>query len=184
MIRRPWPSGRKARTTAASAAVVLLLTTVCSPAAWASNRGQVSGAESFTGTGTWGAAPNPTSVSWATGSNLHQPVTVNDTGTIALKAMTYKVVVSNSLLGGGTYTLAACTVPWANNLCNGGPGAAIGTAYGVGSTTTVTSTVVPPLNGSIYLQATASTTGVFQITMTLTVSVSATQTRTPITTQQ
>jgi hypothetical protein len=186
MTRRPWPSGRSASTAAAFAAAVLVASTLLSSAAWAgSSRGTVSGVQHVTGTGTWGAAPTPTSVSWGFGSNVHQKITVNETGSVTMTAMTYKVVVSNALLAGGTYTLAACTVPWsANNLCNGGAGTPIGTTFAVGSTTTVTSTLVPPVGGSIYLQATASGTGLFTITMTVTVSVSATQTRAPVVTQQ
>jgi hypothetical protein len=186
MIRRPWPSGRNASTAAASAAAVLLASVVFASTAWASpSRGSRSGVEQFTGTVTWGAAPSPTSVSWGLGSNLHQHLTVSGTGTVAITAVTYKVVVSNALLSGATYTLAACTVAWSgSNTCQGGAGTAIGTTYALGSTTTVTSTVVPGAGGSIYLQATASTTGLTTVTMTITVSVSATQTRAPVVTQQ
>jgi len=186
MIRRPWPSGRNASTAAAFSAAVLVASLLLTTAAWAAaSRGTVAGQQTFTGTRTWGASPTPNSVSWSLTSALHQKMTVANSGNLPLTAMTYKVVVSNALLAGSTYTLAVCTVAWsANNLCNGGAGTAIGTTYGVGTTTNVSSSVVPPVGGSVYLMATASGTGLFTITMTVTVSVSATQTRAPVVTQQ
>ena len=102
---------------------------------------------------------------------------MSDTGSVALTALTYKVVMSNGL-SLATFTLAACTTPWVGGLCDGGAGTAIGGSYRVGTTTTISSSVVPPLGGSIYLQGTASSLSVTAITMTLTVSVTAkTQTR-------
>jgi hypothetical protein len=184
MIRIPWPLGRRARTTAATAAVVLLSTILAPSDAWATpHRGATGGDESAT-SGTWGAAASPTAMNWGLSLGQRQTTTVNNTGTIAIKAMTYKVVVSNALAV-TSFTLAACANPWVGGLCDGGAGTAIGGTYGVGSTTTVTSTFVPPLGGSIYLQATESFLVATPITMTLTISVTGrTQTRNPVVANQ
>jgi hypothetical protein len=184
MIRRPWPLGRRARTTAATAAVVLLSAILAPALAGASpDRGQALGPERVSD-GTWGAAVTPTALSWSLASGARQTSTVNNTGSVAVTAMTYKVVMSNGL-SLATFTLAACTIPWVGGLCSGGAGTAIGGTYRLGSTTTITSSVVPPVGGSIYLQGIASSLSVTTITMTLTVSVTAkTQTRAKVVTNQ
>jgi hypothetical protein len=184
VIRLPWPPGRKARTTAASAAVVLCSSILAPSDAWATpHRGTSAGDETAT-SGTWGAAASPTAMSWGLSLGQHQTSTVDNTGTVAITAMTYKVVVSNALAL-TSFTLAACANPWIGGLCNGGAGTAIGGTYGVGSTTTVTSTFVPPLGGNIYVQATESFLVATRITMTLTISVTGTtQTRSPVVTNQ
>ena len=184
MIRTPWPLGRRACTTAATAAVVLLSTFLSPDNAWATpHRGATGGNEAAT-TGKWGAAASPTAMTWGLSLGQRQTTTVGNTGTVAIRAITYKVVVSGGLAL-SSFTLAACANPWMGGLCNGGGGTAIGGTYGVGSTSTVTSSFVPSLGGSIYLQATESFLAATSITMTLTLSVTGrTQTRTPVVTNQ
>jgi hypothetical protein len=179
------PTGPRARTTAASAAVVLLFVALVPAVAWATgSQGVAAGAEAVKG-GSWGAKPSPASMSWGTGSALHQTTTVSNTGTIALISMTYTVAVAG---GNATnrFGLAACATPWsAGGLCNGGAGTAIGRVFRGGTTTVVTSTFVPGVGGTIYLQATERSASATAITMTLTVAVTAvTQTRAHVTTNQ
>lgn len=184
MIRTPWPLGRRARTTAATAAVVLLSIFLAPSNAWATPHRATTGGNETATTGKWGAAASPTAMTWGLSLGQRQTTTVNNAGTVAIKAITYKVVVSNALAI-TSFTLAACASPWVGGLCNGGAGTAIGGTFGVGSTTTVTSTFVPPIGGSIYLQATESFLAATSITMTLTLSVTGqTQTRTPVVTGQ
>ncbi|HXX90907.1 MAG TPA: hypothetical protein VEI83_11880 [Acidimicrobiales bacterium] len=132
----------------------------------------------------WGAAPSPATLTWGLGSAARQTATVANTGGVALTAMTYKVVMSNGLTL-STWSLAACATPWVAGLCNGGTGSAVGGTYRAGTTTTVTSTLVPPVGGSSYLQATASSVPALTVTMTLTITVAGrSQTRTPVVTNR
>jgi len=69
-------------------------------------------------------------------------------------------------LGLPTFTLWACPVAWVANQCSGGPGTQVGSTLASGSTTTVTSAVVPPLGGTVYLQLEPAGT-LFPVTVTL-----------------
>jgi hypothetical protein len=150
-------------------------------------KGQTTGSEQLTAGG-WGASASPTSLTW----NLlggSQFSTVSNTGTVALAHITYTVTISAGL-GVTTFTLAACTVAWSGGLCSGGAGSAIGGSYAINSTTNVTSSVVPPVSGNVYLKATASGVTVTSISMTLGLAVTgsstpaSTQLRSAVTTNQ
>jgi len=127
-------------------------------------KASVVGSESVS-SGTWAATASTTSFTFFLGS-ADQTSTVTNTGTIALSAISYKVSVSNPLLGLPTFTLWACPVAWVANQCSGGPGTQVGSTLASGSTTTVTSAVVPPLGGTVYLQLEPAGT-LFPVTVTL-----------------
>jgi len=158
-------------------AAVVLLSAFLAPASAGAltGRGQATAAETVT-TGTWGAAATPTTLQWTLGGRSAEVSTVTDTGTIALTALSYKVTVSTGL-GINRFRIAVCPVAWVGTTCSGAA-KRIGTSYAPGSTTTVTSTVVPPLGGDVYLRVAPNGTDVTTITVTLAVSVAGTtQTR-------
>lgn len=85
-------------------------------------------------------------------ANTDQTSTITNTGTIAHSAITYRITVSNPSSGSPTFTIYVCTVAWFSNRCSGGSGTQVGGTFTKNLTTTVTSSVVPALGGSIYLQ--------------------------------
>ncbi len=175
-------SRRLARGTVALAAVLLaVVPTLPSRAGAAAARGTAAGLESVTA-GTWAATVESSPLTFTLPSS--QSDTVTNTGTIALSGITYQVVVSTPVVGLPRFTMAVCTVPWSLGRCDGRAGTAVGGTFDRGSTTTVTSTVVPPVGGSIYLQVTE--TGISTaVTVSLSASISAaTQLRSPQVTNQ
>ena len=135
--------------------------------------GKTTGSDGLTAS-SWGASASPTSFTW----NLlggSQYATVADTGTVSLAAITYTVTVAAGP-GLTTFSLAVCTVAWSGGLCSGGAGTPIGGTYAINSTTHVTSAVVPPVGGDVYLQATASGITVTSITMSLSLAVTGSST--------
>ena len=135
--------------------------------------GRTSGAEGLT-SAAWGASASPMSFTWNLVGGSHT-ATVANTGTVALAAITYTVTVSTGT-GVTTFTLAACSVPWSLGLCNGGAGTAVGGTYAIGSSTHASSTVVPPVGGDVYLQATSAGLVLSSITMTLSLAVTGSST--------
>jgi hypothetical protein len=139
-----------ARRTVALAAVLLCMAlTLPSTAGATSTRGIASGSEAVS-TGTWAATAATTSMTFTT--NTDQTSTITNTGTIALSAISYKVTISNPTSGSPTFKVFACAVAWVSNDCSGGAGTQAGGTLAKNSTTTVSSTVVPPLSGHAYLQ--------------------------------
>lgn len=119
-------------------------------------KGTAKPTESVT-SGSWGASVSPTSLTWT--ANSSQTATVTNTGTVAMVQLTYQITVTfDATKDTPVLTLAVCTSPWSGGKCNGGAGTAIPAngSYDVNGTTTETSSVVPPLSGSVYLQATSS----------------------------
>jgi hypothetical protein len=112
-------------------------------------KASVVGSESVTA-GTWKATASTTSFTFT--GNTDQTSTVTNTGTVALSAISYKVVVSNPASGSPSFTLWVCPVAWSANKCSGGSGTQVGTTVAKNSTTTVTSSTVPALSGAVYLQ--------------------------------
>lgn len=185
MLHRPWPSGHRARTTAATAAVVLLLTLLNPGAAGALTlHANVLGSETVT-SGSWGAVAAPTTMTWTTGGGTNQTTTVTNTGNIALTGLTYEVTVSAGA-GATSFTLQACTRQWnKGGHCPGHTETAIGGSYALSSVTTVNSSSVPAPAGAIYVEAIASGAVTTTVTMTLQISVtSITEVRAPIVTDQ
>jgi hypothetical protein len=132
------------------AAVLLCLVAFVPAAAGASNnRGWARGTEAVS-SGTWAARAATPSMLFTT--NSYQTSAVTNTGTVALSAISYKVTVSNPTSGSPTVKVFACSVAWASNLCSGGAGAQVGATLAKNSSTTVTSTVVPAVGASVYLQ--------------------------------
>ncbi len=141
----------------------------------------VVGSESVT-SGTWGATVSPATLTFTT--NTAQTATVTNTGTLALVGIGYTVTISKPTGGSPTFTLYACAVAWSGGKCSGGTGTKVGTSYSKNTSTPVTSTVVPAVGGSVYLQATP--TGVSSsVSMTLATTVtSASQLRARVVTNQ
>jgi hypothetical protein len=168
--------GRLGRRTAVAMAAAVFLAALLAPSGAGGSafvKGAASGTEQLTSAG-WGASSSPTSFTW----NLlggSQTATVSNTGTATLSAISYTVTVSAGI-GLTTFTLAVCTVAWSGGLCSGGAGTAIGGTYAINSTTHVTSSVVPPMGGHVYLQATASGVTITSITMTLSLAVTGSST--------
>jgi len=151
--RRRRVTGRVVTTVAA-----LLVALVAAPSSAMGGvlKGAAVGAEAVS-SGSWGASINPTSLTWT--SNSSQTATVTDTGTVTMVQLTYRITVTfDASKDTPVLTLAVCTSPWSGGRCNGGAGTNIPAAgsYDVNGTTVETSTVVPPLSGSVYLQATSS----------------------------
>ena len=138
------------RTVTAVAVLLAAVLAVPSPAGASTKvSGVATGAESIS-TGTWLATASVTSMTFT--ANTVQLSTVSNTGTIALSAISYKVTVSNPASGSPTFTLATCAVAWVSGKCSGGAGTQVGGTLAKSSTTTVTSTQVPPLSGAVYLE--------------------------------
>jgi len=143
--------------------------------------GVATGAEAIS-TGTWMATASVTSMTFT--ANTDQLSTVSNTGTIALSAISYKVTVSNPASGTPTFTLATCAVAWVSGKCSGGAGTQVGGTLAKNSTTTVTSTQVPPLNGAVYLEVQPAAVTA-SVTVTLGTSItSPAQLRTGVKTSQ
>ncbi len=138
------------------------------------------GSESVS-SGTWAATASVTSMTFTT--NTNQVSTVTNTGTIALSAISYKVTVSKPSSGSPTFTLYTCAVAWVSGKCSGGTGTKVGTTFAKNSTTTVTSTQVPPLSGAVYLQVQPATV-TSSVTVTLGTSITSSQLRASIKTSQ
>jgi hypothetical protein len=174
---------RAASRTVAVATVLLLSALLVSDPAGAASliKGKVLGSESVT-SGTWAATASPSTLTFTT--STAQSSTVTNTGTIALSGIGYKVTVSNPASGSPSFTIYACAVVWSSGRCSGGSGTKIGTSFAKNSTTTTTSTVVPPLSGSAYLQI-APTGVTSSVTLTLGTTISsATQLRAQVSTNQ
>jgi hypothetical protein len=141
----------------------------------------VAGSGSVTA-GSWAATAGTPTMTFT--STTDQTSTVTNTGSVALSAIGYKVTVSTPSSGSPTFRLFACTVAWVSTTCSGGAGTQVGGTFAKGSTTTVSSAVVPPLGGSVYLQVEpAAVTS--SVTVTLGTSVTApTQLRTAVKTNQ
>ncbi|HTZ10719.1 MAG TPA: hypothetical protein VMB72_16720 [Acidimicrobiales bacterium] len=154
----------------ATIVVALLAALVVAPATAVGGvlKGTAAGTESVS-SGSWGASVAPTSLTWT--SNSSQTATVTNTGTIALVQLTYQITVTfDAAKDNPVLTLAVCTSAWSGGKCNGGAGTNIPANgnYDVNGTTTETSTVVPPLSGHVYLQATSS--GTFRQSQPLTMA--------------
>jgi hypothetical protein len=162
------------RTVALATVLVCLALTPTSTAGAVSTRGTAGGIEAVT-SGTWTATAATTTMTFT--SNTDQTSTITNTGTIALSAIGYKVTISNPSSGSPTFKVFACAVAWVSNNCSGGAGTQSGGSLAKNSTTTVSSTVVPPLSGHAYLQIEPATVG-SSVTVTLaTQIVSPTQLR-------
>ena len=174
------------RTAAAVAVLLAAGLAVLTPAAASTMAGGVAsgvatGAEAIS-TGTWMATASVTSMTFT--ANTDQLSTVSNTGTIALSAISYKVTVSNPASGTPTFTLATCAVAWVSGKCSGGAGTQVGGTLAKNSTTTVTSTQVPPLNGAVYLEVQPAAVTA-SVTVTLGTSItSPAQLRTGVKTSQ
>ena len=168
--------------TVALAAVLLCMAlTVPSTAGATSTRGITGGNEAVS-SGTWAATAATTAMTFTT--NTDQTSTVANTGTIALSAISYKVTISNPTSGSPTFKIFACAVAWVSNKCSGGAGTQAGGTLAKNSTTTVSSTVVPPLSGHAYLQVEpASITSTVTVTLA-TLILSPSQLRAAIKTNQ
>ena len=139
-------AGRAVATAAVLLCVALVLPVT---AGAASNKGSAHGSEALTAA-TWAAVAVTTSMTFTT--NTYRTSTINNTGTIALSAISYKVTISNPVSGTPTFKVYACAVAWVTNLCSGGTGTQAGGTLNKNSTTTVSSTVVPAVGGAVYLQ--------------------------------
>ena len=187
-MRRPRGDVVGRRATAMGVALVAAALVVSTGASGSSLvKGRTTGSGQLTAGG-WGASSSPASFTW----NLiggSQYATVSNTGAVALSDITYSVTISSGI-GLTTFTLAVCPVAWSGGLCGGGAGTAIGGNFGIGSTTNVTSSVVPAVGGNVYLKATPSGVPVVSITMTLSLAVTgsntpaSTQLRAAVTTDQ
>jgi hypothetical protein len=146
------------------------------PPAGAAGRGQAIGTEAAA-SGTWGATLSAASFTFTT--NTYQTSTVTNSGTIGLSGISYKVVVSAST--GASLKVFVCTVAWVATKCSGGAGTQVGGTLAQGTTTTITSTVVPPIGGAVYLQL--EPTGVIHpTTVTLSTLIASTQLRAAVVT--
>jgi hypothetical protein len=151
-------------------AVLLALAVLGGPPAGAAGQaGTATGAETVT-SGTWAATASVRSMTFTTATP--QTSTIANTGTIALSAVSYAVTVSSGR-GAPRFTLYACTAPWVRNRCSGGAGTQVGGTFTKNSTTTVTSAVVPPLGGAVYLRVEPTRRIRASTTVTLSTSVSA-----------
>jgi len=156
-----WLTRSRASRTVAFAAVLLLGVGVAPTLASAAGvGGQASGTSSVTA-GNWGVTATVTSMTFTT--NTYQTSKVTNTGTIALIAQSYSVIVSNPTSGSPTFKVFQCAVAWVSNLCSGGAGAQVGGTLAKNSTTTITSTTALAAAAAVYLQVepasvTASTT--------------------------
>jgi hypothetical protein len=152
------------------AAVLLCLGVFVSAVAGATNnRGWARGTEAVS-SGTWAATIATPSMTFTT--NSYQTSTVTNTGTVALSAISYKVTVSTPTSGSPTFKVFICSVAWASSLCSGGAGTQVGSTFSKNSSTTVSSTVVPAVGGTVYLQI--EPTGVTSATtVTLSASVAS-----------
>jgi hypothetical protein len=169
------------RTVALAAVLVCVALTPTSIAAAVSARGTASGGEAVV-TGSWTATAATTTMTFT--SSADQTSTITNTGTIALSAISYRVTVSNPSSGSPTFKVFACAVAWVSNSCSGGAGTQAGGTLAKNSTTTVSSTVVPPLSGHAYLQVEPASVG-SSVTVTLaTQIVSPTQLRAALKTNQ
>ncbi len=137
------------RTVAAAAVLLGLLTAIPTTAGATAGKGTAQKSESVV-SGSWTATAATTSMTFTT--NTDQNSTITNTGTIALAAISYKVTISTPASGSPTFTVFACAVAWASAKCSGGAGTQAGGTLAKGSTTTVTSTVVPGIGGNVYLQ--------------------------------
>jgi hypothetical protein len=105
--------------TAALAAV--LCAALLLPPAWAGAAGKANGAAGgveSASSGTWLAALSTTTLTFTT--TTAQTSTVTNTGSIALVAVTYQVIVSTPSAGSPTFTVFACSVAWSAGKCSGG----------------------------------------------------------------
>jgi hypothetical protein len=157
------PRSQARRTVALATVLVCLALTPTSTAGAVSARGTASGREAVT-SGTWTATAATTTMTFT--ATTDQTSTITNTGTIALSAIGYKVTISNPSSGSPTFKVFACAVAWVSNDCSGAAGTEVGGTLAKNSTTTVTSTVVPPLSGHAYLQVEPTTVG-SSVTVTL-----------------
>ncbi len=176
-----FPSSRAGRTVAAATVLLLVGITAPSGAGAATNHGRASGNESVV-SGTWAATASTPAMTFTT--NTNQTSTITNTGTIALSAISYKVTVSNPTSGSPTFKVFACAVAWVSSKCSGGKGTQAGGTLAKNSTTTVSSTVIPALGGSVYLQVQpTSVTSSVTVTLAPTIT-SPTQLRAAVKTNQ
>jgi hypothetical protein len=170
------------RTVTAVAVLLAAGLAIPSPAAASTKvSGTATGSEAIS-TGTWKATASVTSMTFTT--NTDQLSTITNTGTVALSAVSYKVTVSNPTSGTPTFTIFTCAVAWVSGKCSGGAGTQVGGTFSKNSSTTVTSTQVPPLSGSVYLQVEPATV-TSSVIVTLGTSISSpTQLRPSVKTDQ
>jgi hypothetical protein len=169
--------------TAALAAVLLIAALVPASRAGAAGVEKASTAktESMT-SGTWAATLSTTSMTFT--ATTDQTSTVTNTGTVALVGISYKITVSNPASGTPTFTVFVCTVAWSANKCMSGTGTQVGSTFSKNSTTTVASTVVPPVAGAVFLQVEpASVTSSVAVTLGTSIT-SASQLRARVVTNQ
>jgi hypothetical protein len=171
-----------ARRTVATVAVLLLgIVAVPGRADAGVAKGTASGAELLT-TAHWAATVSPTPLTFTT--IVAQTAAVTNTGTVTLVAISYKVTISNPTSGSPTFTLFACPVAWSSGKCSGGSGTQVGSTFAKSSTTTVNSSVVPAIGGSVFLLATPTAVS-SSVSMTLGTSISSsTQLRAHVATNQ
>jgi hypothetical protein len=174
---------RSAGRTAATAAVLLVAVLAVPGHADAAGvvKAKAAKTESVT-SGKWTATLSTTTMTFTTSAN--QTSTVTNTGTVALSGISYKVTVSNPVSGSPSFTLFVCAVAWSSGTCAGGAGTQVGGTFSVNSTTTVSSTVVPAVAGSVYLQVEpASVTSSTVVTLGTSIT-SSTQLRAAMKTNQ
>jgi hypothetical protein len=172
----------RAGRTVAIAAVLLCLVGLAPSVAGASNNKGWARATEVVASGTWAATAATPSMSFTT--NSFQTSAIANTGTVGLSAISYKVTVSNPTSGTPTFKVFACSVAWVSNLCSGGAGTQAGGTLAKNSSTTVTSTVVPAVGGSVYLQIEpASVTSSTTVTLGTSIT-SPTQLRAAVKTNQ
>ena len=143
------PSSRAGRAVATATALLLVGLAAPSGAGAAANNGQATGTESVV-SGTWSATAAAPSLTFT--SDVSQTSTITNTGTIALSAISYTVTISDPISGSPTFRVFACPVAWVSGKCGGRRGTRAGGKLAKDSTTTVTSSVIPALGGSVYLQ--------------------------------
>ncbi len=178
------PSGHwTARRTVATATVLLLAAVVPAGAAAAGSvhHASAGGTEAVT-SGVWAATAAPASLTFT--DDTPQTSMVTNTGTVSLTGIGYDVTVSNPASGTPSFDVYVCPVAWSGGTCSGGAGTPVGGTFVSGSSTSVSSGVVPALGGHVYLEAVPSSV-TSSVTVTLGTSIDpATQLRAPQVTNQ
>ncbi len=175
-IQSGWWSVRRTVATA----TVLLLTAFALPTVAGADSTVGAGLEAVT-SGSWAATASPASLTFT--SDATQSSVVANVGTLGLSAVSFEMTISLPATGAPTFTVFVCDVPWSSGSCAGGPGTEVGGTFSAGTTTTATTSVVPPLGGSVDLLV-VPTSVVSSVTVTLGTSIDAAQLRSPLTTNQ
>lgn len=168
---------RSGASRAAAAAAALLCFTLAFPSiAGAANTGTGIGTETVA-SGSWGATLSATAFTFT--SRTDQNATVTNSGSLALTGISYQVTIGKA--AGERFALYVCTTAWVATRCGGGSGTQVGGTLSTGTTTTVTSTVVPPLAGHVYLQLEPSGPA-RTVTVTMATEITSSQLRATVTT--